>query len=69
MKITVILADTTPTYIALVHENQHRPYSKRTVTLPLTPEQQALIEPRETGHINGKVMHEVILDCFVEYDG
>jgi len=66
MRITFILADTTTTYVALVHENQHRPYSKRSVSIELTPEQELLIRPRKTGHINGKVQHEIILDCFVE---
>lgn len=68
MKITFILADTTPTYVALVHENQYRPYSKRSVSINLTPEQEMLLRRRETGHINGKVQREIILECFVEED-
>lgn len=69
MKVTFILADTVSTYLALVHENEHKPYRKRTATIELTPEQVAAIGIRETGFVSGVEKHEEILECFVENEG
>lgn len=69
MKVTFILADTHCTYLSVVHENEHRPYRRRTVTIELTPEQAALLAPRVVGVNGGKDVHEELLTCFVESDG
>jgi len=43
--LTVVLIDNTPTYIAIVHENEWRPYGRRTVQIRLTDEQRRQIAP------------------------
>ena len=49
--LTVVLIDDTPNYIAIVHENEWRPYGRRTVQIRLTNEQRRQIAPRKTGMI------------------
>ena len=66
MILTVILANVTETYIAVVHENQSRPYGRRTVQVPLTADQQAMIAPRETGMISGEMQREIVLESWLE---
>lgn len=66
MRLTVILADTQRTYIAIVHENEHLPYRRRSVTIELTPEQAALLTPRSTGGRDGIETREEIAGCFIE---
>ncbi len=67
--LTVILADTTATMVAIVHENEQRPYRRRTIQLKLTDEQRRQLEPRYTGHSNGKAMYEEVLDAWLEPAG
>jgi len=64
--LTVVLIDDTPNYIAIVHENEWRPYGRRTVQIELTDEQRRQIAPRETGMISGKQTHEQILQAWLE---
>lgn len=66
MKLRVVMLDTLPTVVALVHENEHQPYRRRLVTIELTPEQAALLHPRVTGKLNGKDQHEVIGEVWLE---
>ena len=60
--LTVILADTQSTYIAVVHENEHRPYERRTVQVKLTEEQRRAIAPLRTG----MTTHEAYLQAWLE---
>ena len=64
--LTVILADTQSTYIAVVHENEHRPYERRTVQVKLTEEQRRAIAPLRTGMNGGKPTHEAYLQAWLE---
>ena len=64
--LTVVLIDDTATYIAIVHENEWRPYAKRTVQIRLTDEQRRQIAPRSTGRIGGKRTHEHVLQAWLE---
>lgn len=47
--LTVVLIDDTPTYVAIVHENEWRPYARRTVQIRLTDEQRRQLAPRARG--------------------
>ena len=64
--LTVVLIDDTPNYIAIVHENEWRPYGRRTVQIRLTDEQRRQIAPRTTGTISGKQTHEHVLQAWLE---
>ncbi|MCY4114878.1 MAG: hypothetical protein OXG33_13220 [Chloroflexi bacterium] len=64
--LTVVLIDDTPNYIAIVHENEWRPYGRRTVQIRLTEEQRRLIAPRRTGMIRGEHTHEQVLQAWLE---
>ena len=64
--LTVVLMDSTPTYIAIVHENEWRPYARRTVQIKLTDEQRRQLTPRKTGTIKGRDTHEEILQAWLE---
>lgn len=64
--LTVVLIDDTPNYIAIVHENEWRPYGRRTVQIRLTEEQRRRIAPRTTGMISGKQTHEHVLQAWLE---
>ena len=64
--LTVVLANTLVTEIAIVHEGEHRPFLRRTVQIDLTPEQRAALEPRVAGESNGRQRHEEILTCWLE---
>ena len=64
--LTVVLIDGTPNYIAIVHENEWRPYARRTVQITLTDEQRRQIAPRSTGMINGTQTHEQVLQTWLE---
>lgn len=66
MKLTVIMLDNHRTYIAVVYENDHIPYGRRTVQIELTPEQMTQITPRKLGVINGKDKFEEIGPCWLE---
>lgn len=65
--LTVVMADTWTTSIALQHEGEHRPYKRRTVQVALTPEQVSALTPRRIGTNFGDVpVLEEILDCWLE---
>lgn len=64
--LTVVLVDDTPTYIAIVHENEWRPYARRTVQIRLTDDQRRQLAPRATGMISGKHTHEHVLQSWLE---
>ena len=64
--LTVVLFDDTPTYVAIVHENEWRPYARRTVQIRLTDEQRRQLAPRETGMIKGEQQHEHVLQAWLE---
>ena len=64
--LTVVLIDDTPNYIAIVHENEWRPYGRRTVQIRLTKEQRRQIAPRSTGMISGKHTYEDVLQAWLE---
>lgn len=66
MRITVIFADTLATEHSIVHECEHRPYRRRIVQIELTPEQMDALTPREVGHRHGLLVHEEILQCWIE---
>ena len=64
--LTVVLIDDTPNHIAIVHENEWRPYGRRTVQIRLTEEQRRQIALRSTGMISGKHTHEDVLQAWLE---
>ena len=64
--LTVVLIDDTANYIAIVHENEWRPYARRTVQIRLTEEQRRQIAPRRTGMIRGENTHEQVLQAWLE---
>ena len=64
--LTVVLADTQGTYTAVVHENEHRPYRRRTVQVTLTDDQRRALEPRCTGITDGAQTHEEHLSSWLE---
>ena len=64
--LTVVLADTQATACAVRHENEQRPYRRRTVQIKLTEEQRQALTPRYTGHNDGKATHEEILQAWLE---
>lgn len=64
--LTVVLIDDTPNYIEIVHENDWRPYGRRTVQIRLTDEQRRQIAPRSTGMIRGKHTYEDVLQAWLE---
>ena len=64
--LTVVMADTLVTSTAIVHENEHRPYRRRTVQIELTGKQRQQLQPRYTGHSNGQATHEEYIDAWLE---
>lgn len=66
MTLTVVMLDTLRTTIAVVHENEHMPYGRRTVQIELTPEQAAKLTPRELGSMNGTKVYETIGPLWLE---
>lgn len=66
MELVVILADTTRTTIAVIHENEHKPYKKRAMRIRLTDEQEQALQPYPTGILNGEDTYEEILECWLE---
>lgn len=66
MILTVIFADTLRTRMAIVHENEHLDYSRRTVHVELTAEQVAQLQPRVIGTEYGKSVTEEIDRVFLE---
>lgn len=66
MKVTVILVNTLRTRVAVVHENDHLPFSRRTVQIELTPDQEAAIAGRVVGTWQGEDVFEEIGGCWLE---
>lgn len=66
MRVTFVIADTLVTCTSIVHEGEHRPYRRRTVTIELTPEQVAALRLRDLGWSNGHPQTEEYLDCWLE---
>jgi hypothetical protein len=66
MRITVIIANTWRTTVAVIHENQMLPYGKRSVTIELTPEQCKQLTLRKVGTDRDRDVYEEIFDCFVD---
>ena len=64
--LTVVMLDDLITETAIVHENQWRPYGKRTVQIQLTEDQRAQLRPRHVGSSNGKERYEKIFDAWFE---
>lgn len=64
--LTVILADSGPTDIALTFENECRPFVRRTVQIELTHEQRELLRPRSTCRIGEKDIYEHVERCWLE---
>ena len=64
--LTVVLADRHRTVSAIVNENEHVPYGRRTVQIELTPEQREAIAPRCLFPGGRSPVHEHILDCWLE---
>ena len=64
--LTVILIDPSPNNAAIIHENEWRPYSRRTVQITLTEEQRRKLAPRTTGSIRGGHTYEHVLQAWLE---
>ena len=64
--LRVVMLDTQRTSIAARFENERVPYGRRLVSIPLTPEQVALLSPRETGVSNGRTTVEEYGDSWIE---
>ena len=64
--LTVVLADTFRTRIAIQYENEGYPYQRRSVQIELTPEQRAALEPRKVGESGGFAVFEDVLECWLE---
>jgi hypothetical protein len=68
MKLTVVLVNTYRTRIAVQFENDHIPYSRRIVQIPLSKEQEVLLAPRKLGRECGKDVYEEYGSVWLEED-
>jgi hypothetical protein len=64
--LTVVLANTHRTSVAIIHEGESMPYPRRTVQVHLTAEQQRLLAPQYTGHAGGVKMYEEVVGTWLE---
>lgn len=64
--LTVVLVNQAPTLEALIHLNSWMPFEYRTVHIPLTPEQEAMIRPRFVGHWGQADQFEAIGQVWLE---
>lgn len=64
--LTVVLADTQRTYIAVTFEGEAIPYRRRTVHVDLTDGQRAALAPRCTGANGGNDTYEEIAGVWFE---
>lgn len=64
--LTVIMADTFKTEVAIYHENSYLPYSYRTIHIKLTDEQIKLLTPEKVGERCGKDVFEEVSSVFLE---
>ena len=64
--LTVVLIDPSPNHAAIIHENEWRPYGRRTVQIRLTEEQRRQLAPRNTGTIRGEHTWEHVLQAWLE---
>lgn len=65
-RLTFLLLDTHRTWVAVVRENEHLPYGRRTVQIALTPEQEATIKPLGVGLRDGRKVYEELADVWIE---
>ena len=68
IKLQVTMLDTWRTSCAISYENEHVPYGRRQVTVELTPEQVAQLEPREVGRDGRKAVLEEIGPVWLEME-
>ena len=66
--LTVVMLGTERTRMAIIHENEWMPYSRRTVHIKLTDEQREQLAPRKVGFSSGRDVYEEIGDVFLEAD-
>ena len=66
MKLHIILADTWRSIMTREMTNQAVPFTKRVVTIELTPEQEEAVKPQHVGTNGGVDMYEEILEVIVE---
>lgn len=64
--LRVVMLDTHRTYVAAAYGDEHVPYGRRLVSIPLTPEQCAMLQPRVVGMSGGKEVAEEIGDVWLE---
>lgn len=64
--LTVVLADTHRTRIAIIHEGESLPFQRRTVHITLTDEQRAELAPRLCGKDGHHEAYEEIAGCWLE---
>ena len=68
MKLTVIMVNTHRTAIAIRYENDHMPFTRRVVSVDLTPDQVEMLKPMEVGTWSGKPVYEEIGQSWLEVD-
>lgn len=66
MKLVVVMLNTWITQCAILHENEHRPYGRRLVTLELTPQQVSALRPMQVGMDRGQNVTESIGEVWIE---
>ncbi len=64
--LRVVMENRWESRLVLQHENQSVPYTKRLVTLTLTPEQEEAIRPRRIGTEGGREVFEDIREAWIE---
>ena len=64
--LTVVLIDSLRTRMAVIYENDHVPFRRRTVHVRLTPEQLAVLAPRPVGTESGQVVYEELGAVWLE---
>ncbi len=67
--LTVVMVDTQRNRVAIIHEGQSMPYSKRTVHIKLTEEQLKQLQPLCVGKEKGKDVFEELGDVWIETRG
>ena len=64
--LTVIMVDPSANNAAIIHENEWRPYDRRTVQIKLTDEQRRQLKPRCTGVAGSETSYESVLQTWLE---
>lgn len=65
--LTIVMLDTHRTRMAIVFENEHTPYGRRTVQIELTPEQCRHLAPKLLGQDRGEPVFEEIGPVWLEF--